>query len=128
MHLKKALLPPFYKSLVKLSLVAILHFLVPMVLYAYDAKDPNDTTPTSTHQQAVAILDKIFVLRPSSIWPNVAPQLFLQNLKENIRAPLELYEGSNTNFCGYAALSYLPLHDDPVGYIKFMLQLYERGG
>lgn len=128
MHLKKALLPPLYKSLAKLLLVTSLHFLVPAVLYARNIIDPNDSTPTSTHRQAAALLDKILVLKPSSIWPNVAPQLFLQNLKENIQAPLDLYEGSNTNFCGYAALSYLPLHDDPVGYIKFMLELYERGG
>ncbi|MBA2249094.1 MAG: hypothetical protein H0W12_02760, partial [Chitinophagaceae bacterium] len=44
-----------------------------------------------------------------------------------INTPLSIYEGSLTNFCGYAALSYLPLHDDPLGYAKGMLQLYETG-
>jgi hypothetical protein len=86
-----------------------------------------DTTPTSTREEALAILEKIQTLKPSKKWPNVEPGLFLQNIKSNIVSPLSLYEGSNTNFCGYAALSYLPLHDDPVRYLKFMLQLYEQG-
>ena len=38
-----------------------------------------------------------------------------------------MYQGSNTNFCGYAALSYLPLHDDPLGYTRFLLALYKDG-
>jgi hypothetical protein len=93
------------------------------------AHDNNweDSTITSTREQALTILEKIQVLKPSKTWPNVNPGLFLQNLKENISSPISLYEGSNTNFCGYAALSYLPLHDDPVSYVKFMLQLYEHG-
>jgi hypothetical protein len=114
------------------------NFLIPYFLFlifflgltqssAYDKNNPNDTTPTSTREQAINLIDKISGLKPSVIWPHVNPRLFLQNLKENIYTPLNLYEGSNTNFCGYAALSYLPLHDDPVGYIKFMLQLFEQG-
>jgi len=87
----------------------------------------DDTTATSTRQEAIEFFNKLPPLKPSLIWPNVNPQLFLQNLKEDIYTPLNLYEGSNTNFCGYAALSYLPLHDNPVGYLKFMLQLYENG-
>src|SRR6188474_1510194 len=76
------------------------------------ANDNNweDSTTTSTREQALTILEKIRELKQSKIWPNVIPGLFLQNLKENISSPLSLYEGSNTNFCGYAALSYLPLH------------------
>ena len=42
-------------------------------------------------------------------------------------APLALYQGTNTNFCGYAALSYLPLHEDPLGYTRFLLTLYCEG-
>jgi hypothetical protein len=38
-----------------------------------------------------------------------------------------MYQGSNTNFCGYAAFSYLPLHNDPLQYVKFMLSLYQEG-
>jgi|SRR5579871_3416881 len=86
-----------------------------------------DTTQTSTREQAIAFIDKISALQPSDHWPHIKPALFLQNLKENIHQPLLLYEGTNTNFCGYAALSYLFMHDDPLGYAKLMLQLYTDG-
>jgi hypothetical protein len=38
-----------------------------------------------------------------------------------------MYQGSNTNFCGYAALSYLPLNYNPLQYVKFMLTLFLEG-
>lgn len=86
-----------------------------------------DTTLTSSKAQATAYIDKITMLPKSIHWPNIKPELFLANLKSNIYNPLSIYEGSNTNFCGYAALSYLPLHYDPLGYAKFMMQLFENG-
>ena len=89
--------------------------------------DNSDTTITSTREQAIAYIEKIKVLQKSSSWPNIKPDLFLANLKSNIYNPLSIYEGSNTNFCGYAALSYLPLHHDPLGYAKFMIELFEKG-
>lgn len=89
--------------------------------------DPADTTPISTQKDAINYIEKIKELNASTYWPHINPQLFLQNVKDNIYKPLEIYEGSNTNFCGYAALSYLPLHDDPIGYVKFMLQIYKDG-
>ena len=86
-----------------------------------------DTTPSSKQLQALNLLKKKSDLTQSKFWPNVHPIPFLQNLKKNIEAPLSLYEGNSTNFCGYAALSYLPLHDDPLSYLRFMLQLYIEG-
>ncbi|MBS1916042.1 MAG: hypothetical protein JST87_07170 [Bacteroidetes bacterium] len=91
------------------------------------AANDNDTTQTSTREQAIAFVDKISELQPSIYWPHIKPALFLHNLKENVHQPLLLYEGTNTNFCGYAALSYLFMHDDPLGYTKLMLQLYTYG-
>ena len=87
----------------------------------------TDTTPLSTRQQAINFLNKQPELTQSKFWPNVLPVPFLQNIRKNIDSPLSIYEGRSTNFCGYAALSYLPLHDDPVGYVKFILQLYNNG-
>ncbi len=87
----------------------------------------RDTTPLSTNKQALAFLDKQADLQASNFWPKVNPVLFLLNLKKNIEHPLSIYEGRSTNFCAYAALSYLPLHDDPVNYVKFMVQLYTDG-
>lgn len=91
------------------------------------AFDANDTTPTSTQKDAIYFIENIKTLKPSIYWPHIKPQLFLENLKENIYHPLSIYEGSNVNFCGYAALSYLPLHHNPLGYIKFMLELFDKG-
>ncbi len=87
----------------------------------------RDTTTISTKAQAIAYIEKITVLKPSKHWPNIKPDLFLSNLKSNIYHPLNIYEGSNTNFCGYAALSYLPLNFDPLGFVTFMVELYKNG-
>ena len=87
----------------------------------------NDTTVFSTKDQAMAYIEKITELKESKHWPNIKPDLFLSNLKSNISNPLNIYEGSNTNFCGYAALSYLPLHFDPLGFVTFMVELYKNG-
>ncbi|MEO8173031.1 MAG: hypothetical protein ABI581_08105 [Sediminibacterium sp.] len=87
----------------------------------------HDTTPLSSQKQALDYLDQLPELKPSNFWPNVAPKLFLQNLRKNVEVPLSIYEGRSTNFCAYAALSYLPLHDDPLSFVTFMLKLYKDG-
>ncbi|MBI2273915.1 MAG: hypothetical protein HYU70_08975 [Bacteroidetes bacterium] len=86
-----------------------------------------DTTPLSTRKQAISFLEKQADLRPSNFWPNVNPVIFIQNLRNNLEDPLSIHEGKSTNFCAYAALSYIPLHDDPLGFIKFMLKIYKEG-
>lgn len=86
-----------------------------------------DTTPLSNKKAALAFLEKQKGLKESKYWLNVDPVLFLQNLKNNIENPLGLYEGRSTNFCAYAALSYLPLHYDPLSYTIFMIELYKNG-
>jgi hypothetical protein len=87
----------------------------------------RDTTPLSTQKQALAYLDKQGELKASSFWPSVAPAVFMQNLRKNVEVPLSIYEGRSTNFCAYAALSYLPLHDDPLSFVTFMITLYKDG-
>ena len=90
-------------------------------------KPVNDTTVTSSLQQAIEFIDKITELAPSTFWPNIKPAMFLQNLKTNIHQPVSIYPGNGTNFCGYGALTYLLLLDDPLGYTKLLLQLYHEG-
>ena len=85
------------------------------------------TPPSSTRDQALDYLLKTKIPDSSAYWPNINRTLFIANLKANITAPLALYQGTNTNFCGYAALSYLPLHQDPLGYTRFLLTLYSEG-
>lgn len=87
----------------------------------------KDTSVTSTQQQALAFIDKIKELAPSPQWPNIKPAPFLQNIKSNITKPIGIYAGKGTNFCGYGALTYLMLQDDPLGYAKFLLELYREG-
>jgi len=82
---------------------------------------------SSTPQEALDLLKRTKLPDSSIWWPNVKGHLFMDNLKANILTPLAIYQGSNTNFCGYAALSYIPLHDDPLGYTRFLLALYRDG-
>jgi len=81
----------------------------------------------STQQEALAFLQTIKLPDSSAYWPNARAPLFLENLRVNVQHPLGMYQGSNTNFCGYAALSYLPLNNDPLQYVKFMVTLYTEG-
>ncbi len=90
-------------------------------------KNQIDTTPLSSQKQALDFLNKVGVLKQSIHWPNVPPAVFLENLRKNIVSPLTIYEGRSTNFCAYAALSYLPLHDDPLGFVQFMVKIYREG-
>ncbi len=90
-------------------------------------KLPRDSGTTSSFENAIAFIDKIDRLDPSPWWPNIKPSLFLQNLKTNVHQRLSLYQGRGTNFCGYGAVSYLLLQDDPLGYINLLLQLYRQG-
>jgi hypothetical protein len=89
---------------------------------------PPITAPiSSTPQEALHLLETTKLPDSSTWWPNIRRNLFVENLKANINCPLKIYQGSNTNFCGYAALSYLPLQHDPLAYTRFMLSLYLDG-
>lgn len=87
----------------------------------------DENTPTSSQAEAIKFIDEIRSIQASKYWPNVQPAFFLQNLKINIHQPLSMYAGRATNFCGYGALAYLLLQDDPLGYAKFMMALYKDG-
>ncbi len=82
---------------------------------------------TSTREEAIQYVDNIKSLAPSVFWPKIKSDLFLQNLKLNVHDPLSIYPGRATNFCGYGALTYLMLQDDPLGYAKLLVQLYTDG-
>jgi hypothetical protein len=87
----------------------------------------SDTTPRSNSALALAFLAKQTGLQKSTHWPNVPPRLFLENLQKNLEQPLKLYAGKSTNFCAYAAISFLPLQDDPLQYVQFMIKIYTEG-
>ncbi len=102
-------------------------------LFSFEAKsDTADSVlvpqkVTSTQKQAIEYIETINELTPSLHWPKIKPSLFLKNLKTNIHNIVSIYPGSSTNFCGYGALTYLFLQDDPLGYAKLILQLYKEG-
>ena len=91
------------------------------------ADEINGIKPKSTVQQALAYLDSVNKLKASAHWPNVDPDIFLKNLRAFAVSPLRFYEGKSTNFCAYSALTYIPLHYDPLGFSRFMVTLYIRG-
>jgi hypothetical protein len=90
-------------------------------------KPIHDSASISSQKQAIEFINKIIKLEPSAFWPNIKPVLFLQNIKTNIQQPGSIYPGNGTNFCAYGALTYLILQDDPLGYTKLLLQLYNEG-
>lgn len=116
---------PYIRTVFCVLLVCII-WLSGTPAFANDAGN-TDTTPVSTKKAALDYLAKHRQLPESKYWLNVDPDRFVQNLKNNIENPLSLYEGRSTNFCAYAALSYLPLHHDPLGYTVFMIELYRNG-
>ena len=81
----------------------------------------------STKQEALEFLDRIDKTKESALWPNIKPKLFYDNLKFNLENPMSFYPGRSTNFCSYGALSYLVMQCDPLGYVKFMNELYTNG-
>lgn len=87
----------------------------------------RDSTPLSSQRQAILFLDQQSNLTASRFWPKISPAHFLENLRNDVLHPLDIYEGRSTNFCAYAALSYLPLHDNPLDWVRFMVQIYTKG-
>ena len=92
-----------------------------------DAPFLRDTVRVSNSVQALRYLNGIKKLEKSKFWPNVDPGQFLRNLKTFAVEPLAFYEGKATNFCAYSALTYIPLEHDPLGFSKFMVDLYRYG-
>lgn len=107
----------------------LLIVLLPL-LFCFDAvvAMPADTiTKRSTAREAIAYLNTIEKLDSSVYWPNIDPALLLRNLNYSIRGPLKSFEGKNTNFCSYTALSYVPIRYNPLAFSKFIIELYKNG-
>jgi len=91
---------------------------------AFIAADPFHT---SSREEALQYLNSIGEVTTSAYWPGIKPALFIQNLRSNVDEPISLYQGSGTNFCGYGAVTYLFLKEDPLGYARLIMQLYREG-
>jgi hypothetical protein len=118
----------FKQQLMKMVLLIIVFIIPIMKGYSFTLHNSiGDSNVTSTRKAAIDFIDKVTILAPSKYWPNIKPALFLQNIKDNLNNSVSIYAGNGTNFCGYGALTYLLLQDDPLGYAKLMLQLYTNG-
>ncbi len=84
-------------------------------------------TPQSTAAEALNYLHSLGPLTQSDVWPHINPVLFMKNVESNVAHPQGLYQGISTNFCSYAALSYILILNDPLGYARAMVQLYQDG-
>ncbi|MDB5202655.1 MAG: hypothetical protein JWQ27_2064 [Ferruginibacter sp.] len=93
---------------------------------ALTAADPFPAA-TSTRAEAIRYIDQITKLDSSKYWPYIKPDLFLKNLKLNVYEPLSFYPGRSTNFCAFGAASYIFIKEDPLGYVKFLMTLYNSG-
>lgn len=81
----------------------------------------------STQQQALDYINQFDFSGSDKLWPNVKQRLFIKNIKKNVTHPVNIYPGEGTYFCAYSAISYLLLQDDPLGYAKFITDLYKEG-
>jgi hypothetical protein len=83
--------------------------------------------PDARRIEAMRLLAGIESLPPSKAWPEVAPHLFLNDLKDLIANPERVMQGKATNFCGYAATTYLLVLRQPDDFAIQMLRLYKHG-
>lgn len=83
--------------------------------------------PDVHRQKAIRLLAGIERLSPSKAWPEVNPTLFLRDLKDIITNPERVMQGRATNFCGYAATTYLLVLRQPEEFALQLLRLYKHG-
>jgi hypothetical protein len=119
----------FYKACTRTNLI-VLFFILSLIMPVYanaSSSMEEDSLSTSQSREALAYLDSIGDLLPSSYWPNIKPTYFLRNLRSTIKDPVRIYPGMGTNFCGYGAITYLLIQDDPLGYARLLVSLYRDG-
>jgi hypothetical protein len=113
-----------HRTIISLVLCSCLAF---ATLPASAGDGDSSRASSSTMQQAIDYLHAVNRIDSSAFWPNVPPGYFLDNLNQYLSNPLYAFESKNTNFCGYTAISFFVLQEDPLGFIKFMMTLYKEG-
>lgn len=77
--------------------------------------------------EALDLLKKMDTTLSSAYWPNIQPAAFYTNVEKNVTNPNSVYQGVNTNFCGYAAFTNYMILRQPKKYVQLMLDLYRDG-
>lgn len=101
--------------------------LVWITLPSFAMNSDIDSTRNSTLEDAAEYLRTLSKPDSSIFWPNIKPEYLLENLQLYVQRPAYAFESRNTNFCGYTALSFVTLDHDPLGFVKFLVQLYKEG-
>jgi hypothetical protein len=102
------------------KIILILFLCLPVFLTA-------QTSLSTNQQEALQLLNQMDTSKASDYWPMVEPAAFYQNVKKNILYPEKIYQGHATNFCGYAAMSVVLCRQQPQAYVRYILELYQKG-
>ncbi len=99
------------------------------LLFAFLVLTSYEQEKRLSDQQAASItyLESFANMPQSAYWQNISPTLLIKNIRKNIIYPDNVYSGTNTNFCGYAALSFTCIKNYPLRYTKFLIELYTKG-
>ncbi len=98
-----------------------------VIFISFSTAHGQNLTLSKEQINAIAYLNLNLNIPQSDVWVNVKPEPFIKNIQKNIEEPLHIYAGSNTNFCSYAAISYSCISSDPLTYVMFMINLYNKG-
>jgi hypothetical protein len=85
------------------------------------------TQSQEAKKKALILVSEAEKTSKSVIWPNVKAHYFFKNLRENVEHPLYVHQGKPTNFCGYAAITHFMVMENPVEYVRLMVDLYQTG-
>ena len=105
----------------------VLFLLISLASSAQKKRVPAQTGNDPERIRALLVIIAADTMQQSVHWPNIKPKDFLDNLKRNIRYPLKISTGKSTNFCGYGAVTYTCLKNEPLRYAECMLSLYRNG-
>jgi hypothetical protein len=105
----------------------VLFFFISLASLAQRKRIPAKIANEPERIKALTLLTGADTMQQSIHWPNITPQKFLDNLKKNIESPLKISTGRSTNFCGFGAVTYTCLKNEPLRYAECMLNLYKYG-
>ena len=91
------------------------------------AKCQTSLPLNNLQEEAINVLNTLDTTKASSIWPNISSSAFYHNVKTNVLWPEKVYQGHNTNFCGYSAITVALCKEQPEIYVKMAMDLFTKG-
>lgn len=96
----------------------VLHYLLLFILALFTVQIIN------TQFQESISFDPI---NKTGIWQNINKEKVAANIAENVSNTLHLYQGTGTNLCGFAAITYYLIKEKPLEYERMVTELYDQG-